>query len=276
MRSVEENSPPEAGTESGTVSQTARDPHPPFTVLRPQGDPRILIICDHACNYVPPEYDNLGLPATEFHRHIAWDIGAADVTRALSDYLDAPAVLSGFSRLLIDPNRGSDDPTLVMKLSDGAIIPGNRHVSEAELSHRVTGFYQPYHDAIAERLRIARAAGIAPVLISVHSFTPVFHGHERPWHVGILWDRDARIAGPLIDALRRDPQLCVGDNAPYSGELVGDSMNRHGTNTGLAHVLIELRQDLIDTPEGARRWATRLAGELQPILARQSAGPVGE
>jgi len=240
---------------------------PPFTVLNPQGDPAVLLVCDHASNYTPPEYDSLGLPAPEFSRHIAWDIGAADCTRALSGLLNAPAVLAGFSRLLIDPNRGADDPTLVMKLSDGAIIPGNRHADQAEIDRRISRFYQPYHEAITARLAAARAAGVICALISIHSFTPVFHGYQRPWHIGILWDKDARLARPLLETLGAEPGLCVGDNQPYSGELVGDSMFRHGTRNGLPHVLIELRQDLIDTASGARNWAVRLESVLRPILA---------
>lgn len=240
---------------------------PPFTVINPEGNTAILLVCDHASNHVPPEYDALGLPAGEFSRHIAWDIGAAECARALSRMLDAPAVLAGFSRLLVDPNRGADDPTLVMKLSDGAIIPGNRYVDRAEIERRIARFYQPYHDAIAARIALARHAGVTCALISLHSFTPVFHGRQRPWHVGVLWDRDGRIAGPLLAALRADPELCVGDNLPYSGELVGDSMYRHGTNNGLPHVLIELRQDLIDTVAGAQNWAARLHAVLRPILA---------
>ena len=238
----------------------------PFTVVNPNGDPGILLVCDHASNHVPPEYAGLGLPAGEFERHIAWDIGAAECTLALARQLNAPAVLAGFSRLLIDPNRGTDDPTLVMKLSDGAIIPGNRHLDGAGIARRIARFYQPYHNAIAARIEAARKSGAVCALISLHSFTPVFHGRKRPWHVGVLWDKDARIAKPLLAALMAERDLCVGDNLPYSGELIGDSMYRHGTSNGLPHVLIELRQDLIDSSAGAEAWAARLAAVLRPIL----------
>lgn len=239
---------------------------PPFDIYNQDGDPAILLVCDHASNHTPAEYNRLGLPAREFERHIAFDIGAALITRALARRLDAPAVLAGFSRLLIDPNRGVDDPTLIMKLSDGAIIPGNRHVDQTETERRIQRFYQPYHDAIAARITAARAAGILPALLSMHSFTPVFHAHSRPWQVGILWDQDGRLALPLLEALRQDSNLCVGDNLPYSGELVGDSMYRHGTKGGLAHVLIELRQDLIATSAMAEAWAERLEAVLRPVL----------
>ena len=240
--------------------------HPAYTVLNADGDPATLLICDHASNFVPAEYHGLGLPGEAFARHIAYDLGAASVTAELARLLNAPAVLAGFSRLLIDPNRGADDPTLVMKLSDGAIIPGNRNADAGVIADRIARYYQPYHGAIADRIAAARAQGVSPALLSLHSFTPVFQGHERPWHIGILWDRDGRIAQPLLQSLTADGNLCVGDNLPYSGELTGDCMYQHGTQNGLAHVLIELRQDLIADPHGVAHWAQLLAEHLRPIL----------
>ncbi len=238
----------------------------PFDVLNPEGDPAALLVCDHASNFVPPEFDHLGLDESVFRRHIAYDIGAASVAAALSRLLDAPAVLAGFSRLLIDPNRGADDPTLVMKLSDGAIIPGNRHADAKIIADRIARFYQPYHQAIAGRIAAARAKGVTPALLSIHSFTPVFQGRARPWQIGVLWDKDGRIAQPLLAALSTDSGLCAGDNQPYSGELAGDCMFQHGTRNGLPHVLIELRQDLIAQASGAERWAELLVRHLRPIL----------
>ncbi len=238
----------------------------PFSVLNPDGDPAVLLVCDHASNFVPPEYNSLGLPAEAFARHIAYDIGAASVTAELSRIINAPAVLAGFSRLLIDPNRGVDDPTLVMKLSDGAIIPGNRYADATTIADRVARYYKPYHQAIADRIVAARARGIAPAILSLHSFTPVFQGYTRPWHIGILWDKDGRIAQPMLSSLQADCNLCVGDNLPYSGELVGDCMYQHGTLNGLPHVLIEVRQDLIVDKSGAEHWAELLTAHLRPIL----------
>lgn len=243
-----------------------RPGHPPFSILNPDGDAQVLLVCDHASNYVPPEFDGLGLPPEVFQRHIAYDIGAAQLTAALARLLHAPAVLTGFSRLLIDPNRGADDPTLVMKLSDGAIIPGNRLADAATIAERLARFYQPYHQAIAERILAARAKHIAPALVSLHSFTPVFQGRARPWQIGILWDRDGRIALPLLKSLEADSSLCVGNNLPYSGELVGDCMYQHGTSNGLPHVLIELRQDLIADASGVEKYAGLLAEHMRPIL----------
>ncbi|HEX4890989.1 MAG TPA: N-formylglutamate amidohydrolase [Alphaproteobacteria bacterium] len=243
-------------------------PHPAFSLIHADGDPSVLLVCDHASNAVPAEFNGLGLPPEAFTRHIAYDIGAAQVTAALSRLLNAPAILAGFSRLLIDPNRGADDPTLVMKLSDGAIIPGNRHADAAVIADRIARYYRPYHQAIADRIAAARAKGVAPAILSLHSFTPVFQGRERPWQIGILWDRDARIAAPLLASLRADGKLCVGDNQPYSGELVGDCMYQHGTMNRLPHVLIEVRQDLIVDKSGAEHWAQLLAEVLQPILKK--------
>ena len=194
---------------------------------------------------MPAEYGGLGLPATEFARHIAYDPGAAAVTKLLAIRLGAPAVLSTFSRLLIDANRGEDDPTLIMRLSDGAVVPGNAAVDAAERARRIGRFHEPYHAAIDAALERGIATGRAPAIVSMHSFTPVWRGSTRPWHAGILWDRDPRFAVPLIEALRADPALVVGDNEPYAGALANDTMNRHATLRGLAHALIEVRQDLI-------------------------------
>jgi predicted N-formylglutamate amidohydrolase len=210
---------------------------------------------------------DLGLPAAAFERHIAWDIGAADVTRRLAELFGAPAVLSRFSRLVIDPNRGTDDPTLVMRLSDGAVIPGNARADAAEIGRRRRLYWQPYRDAIARSLDSMIAAGTVPAIVSIHSFTPVWKGQARDWQAAILWDRDDRIARPAIEALRGQG-LTVGDNEPYDGALEGDTLFALGTRRGIAHVLIELRQDLIGTQEGARTWAARLAGVLRPVLDR--------
>jgi predicted N-formylglutamate amidohydrolase len=230
----------------------------------PGGAP-ILFVCDHASNAVPSAYGTLGMEEGAFAAHIASDIGAASVTRALAEAYGAGAVLARWSRLLIDLNRGADDPTLVMKLSDGRIIPGNRDADDAQIAHRLETYFRPYHDAIAERIAAMRGAGIVPTILSMHSFTPVWKGFQRPWDVGVLWDKDGRLAHPLMAALSR-AGFTVGDNEPYKGELEGDCMWLHGTGNGLPHVLIEIRQDLIATPDAARAFAMRLKPVIDEAL----------
>jgi predicted N-formylglutamate amidohydrolase len=231
------------------------------------GDARcgLVLICDHADNRLPARYGDLGLAAAEFRRHIAYDPGAAALTRGLAAALGAPAVLSTFSRLLIDANRGADDPTLIMRLSDGAIVPGNARVDEAERARRINELHAPYHAAVDAAIDAALAGGVVPAVFSVHSFTPVWRGVPRPWQCGVLWDSDPRMAVPLIEALRADPSLVVGDNEPYAGALAGDSMYRHATERGLAHALIEIRQDLIANDNGVAAWTARLAAILAEL-----------
>jgi len=229
-----------------------------YQAYNEQKPARLLFLCDHASNAVPADLDLLGLSEADFARHIAYDIGAAELTRAVAGLWQAPALLACWSRLVVDLNRGSDDPTVVMKLSDGRVIPGNRDLDRNGVEDRILRFHAPYHAAIATKIRDAASAGIVPILVSMHSFTPLWRGHERPWHIGVLWDRDGRLALPLLERLRREPDITVGDNEPYSGELENDTLYRHGTMNGLPHVLIEVRQDLIADNAGVERWAARL------------------
>ena len=241
----------------------------PFELIEGDVARGVLLVADHARRDLPQDYGTLGLPAAEFERHIAYDIGVEAVTRELAALLAAPAVLAGFSRLLIDPNRGEDDPTLIRQLYDGTIIGGNYPLSVAERQRRLDLFYRPYHDAVAAgSAAVATAAERAPFLFSVHSFTPSMQGISRPWHVGVLWDRDDRVARPLIEALAADGALVVGDNEPYDGALRGDTMFRHAIVNGFPHALIEIRQDLIATQETARGWARRLAPIVEAINGR--------
>lgn len=240
----------------------------PVETANEGGDPRLLLLCDHAANRVPPCIGTLGLPQTDMERHIAYDVGARGVTLALAALLDAPAILTTHSRLVIDPNRGEDDPTLVMKLYDGSIIPGNRHAGPEEVERRKALFWRPYHDAIAARLDTLAAEGIRPVLLGIHSMTPQLRGRPpRPWSVAVLYGTDARLARPLIAGLRAAGGFEVGDNEPYRGDLEGDTMDRHGLRRGLLHALIEVRNDLISSPEGERHWAGRLAGPIRSAIA---------
>jgi len=227
---------------------------------------RLILLCDHASSAVPEAYGDLGLAPAQFERHIAYDIGARDLTLGLADRLAAPAVLSRFSRLLIDPNRGLDDPTLIMRISDGAAVPGNRGVDERERQRRIERFHAPYHGAIARTIEAVQAQGLTPLIVSIHSFTPVWRGWPRPWHVGILWDRDEAIAQAMIRGFAAQGDLVVGDNEPYHGALEGDTLNTHGTRPGLPHALIEVRQDLIATKTGVEEWVERVARVIEPIM----------
>lgn len=225
---------------------------------------RWLITCDHATNTVPVAINegDLGLPREDMERHIAYDVGAYGVSQRLGELLDSPVVASNISRLVIDPNRGEDDPTLLMKLYDGSIIPANRHADAIEKERRLNLFHRPYH---AELGRLAARPGT--VVISVHSFTRQLRGRPpRPWQIGILHTDDERLSSPLIAALRAEADLCVGDNQPYIGYLPGDAIDRHATAFNRPNALIELRNDLISDQGGQRSWAQRLAPILTEAL----------
>lgn len=241
----------------------------PFDLVEGDRKRGIVLVADHARRDLPEEYGSLGLPAAELERHIAYDIGVETVTRELAALLDAPAVIANFSRLLIDPNRGEDDPTLIRQLYDGTVVPGNYPMAPEERERRIDGFYRPYHDAVGAMIAsVAQASGKAPFIFSVHSFTPAMQGIARPWHVGILWDLDDRVARPLIDMLAQDRNLVVGGNEPYDGALRGDTMFKHAIVNGFPHALIEIRQDLIADQKGAIAWAERLAPIVDAIDRR--------
>ena len=229
---------------------------------------RWLVSCDHASNRVPQDVagGDLGIGADDMARHIAYDVGAAGLSLALAERLNCPAILSDFSRLVIDPNRGEEDPTLVMRLYDGTIIPANRAVDAGEVERRLAALYRPYHAAFAALA--ARQADT--VIVAVHSFTPCLRGRgPRPWQVGVLYSHlDARLSVPLIAELRRLPDLCIGDNEPYAGHLPGDAIDRHGLQHGRHNTLIELRNDLIGDADAQAFWAGRLAPVLETALAR--------
>jgi predicted N-formylglutamate amidohydrolase len=231
-------------------------------------DAGVLLLCDHASNAFPPRYGALGLPPEALERHIAYDIGARWVTLRLAERLNAPAVLSTFSRLLIDPNRGADDPTLVMRYSDGAIVPGNARIDEAEIDRRIRRYWQPYRDAAQATTEAMLAAGRPPAIVSIHSFTPQWRGYKRPWKVGVLYDADARLASALLRELAADGLAPdeIGDNEPYSGGLQGDTIDAVAASRGLLNVLIEVRQDLIATRDTAQAWGDRLAGVVERAM----------
>ncbi|MCZ8185313.1 MAG: N-formylglutamate amidohydrolase [Beijerinckiaceae bacterium] len=227
----------------------------------------LVFLCDHATARIPADHAGLGLDPRELGRHIAYDIGAEAVTRSLARHFDAPAVLSRFSRLLIDPNRGEDDPTLVMRIADGAIIPGNATIGPEEIRHRIDRFYRPYDAAIQATLTAIAGTGRPPIVVAMHSFTPEMKGVKRPWHVTVIWDFDPRLNRRLLDSLAGEPGLIVGENEPYQGGYTGDTIDRHCLSAGYAHALVEVRQDLIATPEDAEAWGNRLARHLRPLVS---------
>ncbi len=240
--------------------------HEAFEIIGGDRPGRWLVSCDHATNIIPDwvHGGDLGLPAADMGRHIAYDIGAAEVTRQLAGLLNSPAILSRFSRLVVDPNRGEDDPTIMMRLYDGTIIPGNRNADEAEKEERLQRLYRPYHAAYAD----LASKMTDPVICAIHSFTPRLNGRDpRSWEVGILYADDTRLAVPVLQACRAQG-WCTGDNEPYAGHLPGDAVDRHALQHGRPNVLIELRQDLIADEAGQTLWANRLAPLLSDVLAQ--------
>ena len=239
--------------------------HQPYHIFGAERAGRWLVTCDHATNRVPSEMGGtLGIAPEDMARHIAYDVGAAGVAIELARLLDAPCILSDFSRLVIDPNRGEDDPTLVMRLYDGTIIPANRHVTPAEVDRRLDAYYRPYHSALAT----LAAHRPDTVILSIHSFTPQLRGRDpRPWHVGVLFGRDRRLTDPLLARLHAEPDLVVGANEPYGGHLDGDTIDRHGIKPGRLNALVEIRNDLIGTEAEQIGWAERLAPIIDAALA---------
>lgn len=245
----------------------ADDP-PPYTVLNPDGDAPFLLVCDHASRSFPKSLNQLGVADWVLDRHVACDIGSAALTRRLSDRFNAPAVLAGYSRLVIDLNRQLHDRSAIPAVSDGIAIPGNLSLDDADRAARVQSFFNPYHDAITRQLNRLRVGGRVPALLSIHTCTPVFNRVVRRWHIGVMWDKDPRIARPLLEELNRVEDLCVGDNEPYSGRHPNDfTIDYHAEQDGLPCVGIEVRQDLVADEEGQRKWAELLGNAFEPVMA---------
>jgi predicted N-formylglutamate amidohydrolase len=240
----------------------------PIEIFNPNGQAPVLIISDHSGRNLPSYLGDLGVSDEERRRHIGWDIGTTDMTRRLARQLDAPAVLNHMSRLVIDPNRYPGTMTSIPKIADGTFIPGNQDIDDDEFKRRIRLSFIPYHRAISKQIaRLRRRVG-TPVIISMHSFTPRMQKEWRPWEVGVLWSDDNRLARPVLDALRDEDDLCVGDNQPYSGDHPDSySLHFHAKRPGFPNVAFEVRQDLIDTKERAEAWADRLARVLQPALS---------
>ena len=240
------------------------DPHP-FKIINPSGSSQLFLTCDHASRAVPRSLGQLGLAPEQYDRHIAYDIGAEAITRILSDTLDAPGILAGFSRLVIDVNRPLGHPQSVPAISDRTQIPANMGISNADLDQRISMLFDPYHGAIAESMANLWHRGPAPVLLSIHSFTPHFKNQKRPWDVGILWKNDPRLPEPLMEKLVQRG-FCVGNNKPYSALDLAYTIDTHAGAAGLANCVIEIRQDLISDQLGVDRWAKILTEDLSDIL----------
>jgi len=230
-----------------------------------------LIICDHASNNIPSDFRNLGLDNNAISSHIAYDIGAKEVATHLSKILNCPLVMSDFSRLLIDPNRGVDDPTLVMKISDDKIIEGNKNIcnfrENAEKNKRINNYYNAYHDKVSRLIKNKIGNEKYPAIISIHSFTPFWKNKKRNIDIGVLWDNDERLPNIFFKYFEENtPDLVIGDNEPYTGRLKNDSIYRHATINGLSNILIEIRQDLITKDDGQKRFAEILS---KPLLSNK-------
>lgn len=240
----------------------------PVEVLREDGESDLVLVCDHAGHAIPAALGDLGVPEHERLRHIGWDIGAMAVARIMSARLDAPLVAQRYSRLVIDSNRRPDSPTAMPEVSETTEIPGNRGLSAADREARAAEILVPYHQAITRLLDARRAARRRTILIAVHSFTPRFKGVDRPWHIGVLYNRDPRVGHALRPLLEAEPGLVVGDNEPYAVDDATDyTIPIHGEQRGLPHVEIEMRQDLLLTEAGQEEWADRLC-RLLPAACR--------
>lgn len=246
-------------------------PDEPAAVMhvRPRGRSPFLLLCDHAGLRMPRRLGDLGLPAREIARHIGWDIGAWAVSLLLADAMDAVTIGQPYSRLAIDCNRAPGVPSSIVEISESTTVPGNLGLTQAQRDARKTALFQPYHDAVAAELDRRAAAGQDSVIIAVHSFTPVYKGIPRPWHVGVLFNRDARLARALLDLLHGEGDLMVGENEPYAvSDLTDYTVPVHAERRGLAHVELEIRQDLIESEVGQHEWAGRLIRLLPWALNR--------
>lgn len=249
---------------------SAQEP-PAARVENPMGRGRCVIVCDHASNRVPKSLGGLGLRKADLQKHIAWDPGTEDIGRYLSKALDSVAVLASYSRLVVDLNRGEDHKECMRAASDHIRIPGNARLTAAERQRRLDEIFWPYHSCIEKELKRHTAKGVAPVLISIHSFTPEMDGFRRPWHIGVLWNREEKIARKLVRELRRNnPDLVIGENEPYSlkeANFMKNTISTHAESRGLPYVILEFRQDLVDTKKKAEVWAGIFLESLLPVLA---------
>lgn len=235
-------------------------------VRNPSGSSPYVLTCDHASNHMPAEFGTLGLSGDEFERHIAWDPGALPVAILLANALDATLIETCISRLVIDCNRPLDAHNLIPEVSETTTVPGNAGLTAEQRQARIDLVWRPFHNTIAATVEERLAAGRDTRLVSVHSYTPVYFGKHRPWHIGIIHDEDERVSAPLLRALNGVAGIKVGDNEPYSpADLVYFTLERHARSRGLACAMIEIRNDEIADAAGQRKWAELLGSLLGRI-----------
>lgn len=236
----------------------------PFDVFNPQGKAAVVIVCDHASNALPAEIGDLGVSPDDMQRHIAWDIGAAPIARYLAQAFDAPAVLCGTSRLVIDCNRKLHDPTLIPPVSDGVIVPANGELTEAQRQHRIEAYFHSYHAACRQVIEARCARGKRPLFLSIHSMTEQMNGSHRPWEISFSSNENRRATAPVLEALKEVPGLMVGDNQPYDMDPTQDySTPEHALSRGLDYLQVEFRQDLVGEPGGQENYAAIFADALK-------------
>jgi predicted N-formylglutamate amidohydrolase len=258
---------------SGTALRLETADVPPVLEQNAAGSSPFLLICDHYGRLIPQRLGDLGLPASELTRHIAWDIGIAGLAEALSIHLDAHLIAQRYSRLVIDCNRPPAAPSSIPRISEATVIPGNEGLGRGAAEARRQAIFDPYHRRINEIIERRRRDGVPTVLVSLHSFTPMYAGIKRPWHIGTLYHRDTRLPALLLKALRAEADLVVGDNEPYAVSDETDyTIPVHGEARGLMNTGIEIRQDLIAEAAGQQQWADRLArifAEIEITLRAQ-------
>ncbi len=261
--------------ESGEFRLLAEDEPVAFSVFRPEGVSPFFLVCDHASNRIPRRLGTLGVSATELRRHIAWDVGAADLAHRICERLDAVLVVQNYSRLVIDCNRAPEVESAMPLVSEATEIPGNRDLDPRAAAARVREIFQPYHDCITRLMDARKAAGRATILVALHSFTPFYLGWgARPWHIGILYNRDDWLPRIMLELLNAEPDITVGDNEPYRiSDETDYTIPVHGEGRGVLHVEIELRHDEIEDAKGRDRWAERLCHFLQHAANRISYDP---
>ena len=254
----------------GTFKLLAEDEPAAVTVVRPEGTSRFLLVCDHAGNRIPRRLGDLGVSEADLRRHIAWDVGAAAMAHRVCERLDAPLVLQNYSRLVIDCNRNPEVESAMPLVSETTEIPGNRDLDPSQAAARIEEIFRPYHDCITRIMDARQAAGRATILVALHSFTPYYEGWgARPWHIGILYNRDDRLPRIMLELLGEEPDLTVGDNEPYRiSDATDYTIPVHGEGRGVVHVEIEVRHDGIESTEGQEQWAARLCHFLERAAER--------